>query len=162
MKIVPLNELSMIYKSENSVSLWSFVNDKKTEFLNDKDTKSIMSWINKINSQHHNESGFFTKFKNIFSINGKEQILFGQEDVAAIENNKNTIVVRQAEMGVAFGIIFNKEKTLKENWKDIEDMLAVLDVGFNNPKNFHSLILFDTIEEDLEKKSITKKQSVKI
>ncbi len=135
---------------ENAFSLYQFCNDEKNDLLAKESIDKIKKWINEIIYKHHNESGFFQNFKEMFSINNESQVIEGQEDIAGIENNGLKIIVRQAEMGVNFSIIGNIKDMDLNKIGLLEEAIEVLDIGFNNARNLQSLMLFDNINNTLD------------
>jgi Clathrin adaptor complex small chain len=135
---------------ENAFSLYQFCNDEKNDLLSKEAKSELKKWINGIIYKHHNESGFFQNFKDMFSINNESQVIEGQEDIAGIENNGLKIIVRQAEMGVNFSIIGNMQDMDLNKVGLLEEAVEVLDIGFNNARNLQSLMLFDDINNTLD------------
>ncbi len=163
MEIVPKNELYSNLKQEG-ISLWEVATeDISKKFLNDESRKKIITWIKQINYRHHNEADFFNNLKEIFTCDGKENVILGQEDTAAIRLGTESIVVRNADMGVNFTLYSNNVKEMNENqWKNFEKMLSALEVGFINAKNFHSLIQFDKISTSIGKNNSITNQKIKL
>lgn len=103
MRILNSKEVFQFNKDGGLTSLYSFAKDKENKLLDIVQKTEISNWINKINNLHHSDGKFFENFKNMFSIDGKHQVLEGQEDVAGLQHKNIIFIVRQAEMGVAFG-----------------------------------------------------------
>ncbi len=162
MRVLNSKEVFQFNKDGNLTSLYTFAKDTNNDLLSQEQKKEISNWINKINNLHHNDAKFFENFKSLFSINGVSQVLEGQEDIAGIEHKNIIFIIRQAEMGVAFGF-----KSLNENANIIEintleEIINGLDVGFGNAKNFQSKILFDKMNIEVQTKENQKNKTVKL
>lgn len=162
MRILTSQEIIDYKKQKDIISLCSFLEDRNNMFLTKSQKHELSNWMKKINNLHHNEADFFNNFKEIFSINGKTQVLQGQEDIAGLEHEGLVLIVRQADMGVNFGLIFSKEKKYEDQIKNIETIINNLDVGFGSAKNFHSQILFDIMKKDIKNKNKHKKINIKL
>lgn len=164
MNVVKKSELYSIIRNEENKSLWEFVQSETAKsFLEEKDIKDYREWINKINYNHHNQSGFYKNLEEIFKIDGKLEFINGQEDIGAIQLNEQVVIVRNADMGISISLHSNNlEKTTKEEWKNFEKIISCLDIAFNNAKDFHSLIEFDRMNEELKNKDSIKKNKTKI
>lgn len=162
MRVLTKEEVFKNKNHESLNSLWTFAKDNQNKLLNTEQRDAIINWIDSIVIKHHNQSGFFQNFKEMFSINGSSQVIEGQEDIAGLENNGMIFIVRQAEMGVAFGFKTENGIIEKSNLLTILDTISKLDVGFNNAKTFQSSILFDTIKENLKTNSNEQKPKLKL
>ncbi len=164
MRVLTKSEV-FAYKKDIDIldSLSLLAKDTKNELLSTEQRNEWANWINKINRLHHSDGKFFENFKNMFSIDNQHQVLEGQEDVAGIEHKNLIFIIRQAEMGVAFGVR-NKDGSpiKKENVKDVEEAISMLDIGFGNAKNFQSQILFDTINDEVNNQNNKKQKTVKL
>jgi hypothetical protein len=164
MRVVPKTELYSLLKKEHNQSLWSFVNVAQENNLIDEKTKeTYLDWINLINYKHHNETGFYDNLEKIFVEDGISHFINGQEDLGAIALNNSVVIVRNAEMGVAFTLSkLGDEPISKDDWKDHQRILSAIDLAFNNPKDFHLLKSFDKMNRELKNKDSVKEHKVKI
>lgn len=165
MEIVSRKEIYTIIKdNENSESLWYFLEkDLGKNFLEENDKKSFREWITKINYWHHNNSGFYQNLKQMFTQDGNLDFIEGQEDIGVIRKGTESVIVRNADMGLAIGLHSPDLKNLSESqWKNFEKILSAIDVGLINAKDFHSLISFDTISNELKNKDSVKEKKVKL
>lgn len=164
MNVVKKSDLYPIIHNEGNKSLWEFINSETAKsLLEENDIKEYREWINKINYNHHNQSGFYKNLEDIFTIDGKLEFINGQEDIGAIKFNEQVVIVRNADMGISISLNSkNLDKITKEEWKNFEKIISCLDVAFNNAKDFHSLIEFDKLNIELKNKDSLKQNKNKI
>lgn len=164
MRIVPFVELCSLLKKDENQSLWTFVESSQTHMMvNEKEKKEYLNWINKINYHHHNDGEFHNNLKAIFVEDGKSHFISGQEDLGGIALNNSVVIVRNAEMGVAFTLAKIDDGAItKKDWKDHQKILSALDVAFVNAKDFHLLKSFDNMNNELKNKDSIKEHKVKI
>jgi hypothetical protein len=163
MNFLNSNELYAISKHEKMKSLWAFIESEESNFINNADKAEIQKWMKQANAQQHNEGNFFSKLKEIFTEDGVCYVKEGQEDSAAISLNNSVVIVRHSDFGLAFNIIQNDSNDINpENWMNFQRILGGLKLGFINPKDFHSMKIFDNISNELENKDSVKERKVKI
>ncbi|NCQ52219.1 hypothetical protein GW796_10100 [archaeon] len=164
MKIVPRNEIYGFSENKNNQSLWEFVSSEEAKhLLLDDDEQNMKDWTKKINYNHHNTIGFFANFKNIFKVDGKFEFLAGQEDIGAIQLEKEVVIVRHTDMGVSLSIYSpNINELIKKEWNNVEKILYALDIGFVSAKDFHSLNEFDKLNKELANNNLLKQKKFKL
>lgn len=161
MKIVKKEEIFMLAKCEHNVSLWQFL--ENNDFLSTQEKNDYKNWLSNLNRTHHNDANFLENFLSIFTTNGKKQVILGQEDIAAVEYNNKKVIIRQSEMGVNISFFQEKDQKITKNeWKDYEKILNYLDLAFINAKDFHSLLDYDNINNELNKTQTIKQIKSKI
>lgn len=164
MRIVPIKELLSLSKNEHNKFLWPFLEDDlSSNFISDKEKKEYISWIKKVNQNHHNDGSFYSNLKEIFIEDGKSFFLEGQEDLGGIGIKNVVVIVRNAEMGITFTLSKIDASPINEDdWKNYQKVLSALDLAFINAKDFHFLKSFDNISNELKIKDSVKEQKVKI
>ncbi len=163
MKVLTKKEVFEHRDTKTLSSLYLLAHRTENDLLSEQQKREWSNWINKINRLHHSDGKFFQNFKDMFSIDNQHQVIEGQEDVAGVEHKNLIFIIRQAEMGVAFGVK-NKDGSsiTKDNIKDIEEAISILDIGFGSAKNFQSQILFDTINSEVDNNKNQKPKTVKL
>lgn len=165
MDLLPRKEiLEIIRDTDHSVSLWSFVNsDMSKELLSEDERKNFVDWITKINQWHHNTRGFYQNLKELFSKDGQLNFIEGQEDIGVLRLENESVIVRNADMGLSISLHTPnlKELSIKE-WENFEKIISLLDVGLIDAKNFHSLISFDRMNNELKNKDSKKEAKFKL
>lgn len=164
MRIVPKVELFNLIKNDKINSLWNFLeSDNGKKILSEKEIKNWKNWISDINRKHHNTASFYFNLENIFIVNGKKEFINGQEDIGAINNKSEFVLIRNSEMGINVSLVSEDQDIItKENWKNIEKILSIINIGLDNYKELHSIIQFDNINESVIENSSVKKNKVKI
>lgn len=163
MNFLNSNELYSVWKHEKMKSLWAFVESEEANFIDSEEKAEIKKWMNLVNAQQHNDGNFFSKLKEIFTEDGVCYVKEGQEDSGAISFNNSVLIVRHSDFGMAFNIVQNDDNDINpENWKNFQRILSGLKLGFINPKDFHSMKIFDNISNELTNKDSAKERKVKI
>ncbi len=165
MNLLPRKEiLETIRDTNNSVSLWSFVNSEMSkDLLSEDERKNFSDWITKINQWHHNNKGFYPNLKELFSKDGQLNFIEGQEDIGVLRLENESVIVRNADMGLSISLHSPKLKELSiKEWKNFEKIISLLDIGLIDAKNFHSLISFDKMNHELKNKDSKKETKLKL
>ena len=163
MQFLSINELYSVLKNEKMVSLWSFLDSEHANFISNNDKSAIKKIINKFNYQHHNDGNFFNNLKEIFTEEGNCYLKEGQEDIGAISLNNSVVIVRQSDFGVGLNVIQIDDNDINlENWSNYKKIISLLEIGFINAKDFHSVKFFDNLNNELQKNSSTNDRKAKI
>ncbi len=164
MRVVPKAELFALLKKDHSKSLWSLMESSQSNIvLDEKSRKDYINWINLVNYNHHNDVKFNENLQAIFVEDGVSHFVAGQEDLGAIALENSAVIVRNAEMGVAFTLVqLDANPITQKDWEDHQKILSALDVAFINAKDFHLLKSFDNINKELKNKASVKEHKVKI
>lgn len=163
MEFLSSNEIYAIRNHKDEKSLFTFIDSEESNFIDNVEKAEIKKWMQNLNYQHHNESNFFGKVKEIFTENGICYVKEGQEDRAAISLNNSVVVFRNSDFGVGINIVQTDGNDINsENWGNFQKILSDLQLGFINPKDFHLKKSFDKMNSELEIKDSVKERKAKI
>lgn len=119
--------------------------------INEETKTLIKKVVGDLNYRHHNESNFFDKVTNVFSINSEAQVIEGQEDVAVIINNNVGLIFRTAEPGVFLSIKCKRED-IEKNMPEVVELLEAIQAGFSDKNKFEAIMLMGELKDTLNNK----------
>lgn len=119
--------------------------------INEETKTLIKRVVGDLNYRHHNESNFFDKVKDIFSINSEAQVIEGQEDTAVILHNNIGLIFKSAEPGVFLSVKCKRED-IEKNMPEVIELLETIQAGFSDKHKFEAIMLMGELKDTLNNK----------